>query len=159
VDTIEEAWKEEKRGIFIVNLLAIVFDGTNLLIGKRRAPDPYIPELTWSFPGGRPTYDRSLELSLKDEVKKKTAIDIEILCLYHARLYSRPEFLNLYYLTEPRNFDLLPGEKFTDAKWVKPMTQFNLRDIRQKCFSISLASSRRFNSAGPTKFEPPIILS
>jgi ADP-ribose pyrophosphatase YjhB (NUDIX family) len=110
----------DKRGIFMVNSLAIVYDGSKILIGKREK-DEYVRDLTWGFPGGRPTYDRSLEESLIDEVKKKTNIDIEVVFLYHARLFSiKPEFMLLYYLAKPKNKDTISGEKFHDVKWVEP---------------------------------------
>lgn len=63
-------WSQFDRGVFLVNCLAIVYKKGKILIG-RMEKDKYIKELTWSFPGGRPTYDRPLEESLKDEVKKR----------------------------------------------------------------------------------------
>ena len=51
-----------KKGVFIVNLLAIVYNPKTrkFLIG-RREKDPYIEKLSWCFPGGRPGYKKDLE--------------------------------------------------------------------------------------------------
>jgi ADP-ribose pyrophosphatase YjhB (NUDIX family) len=100
--------------------LAIVYDGQKILIG-RRVSDPYIKNLSWSFPGGRPFYHKSLEDSLRNAVKKKTGIEIQVLGLYHARLFPRkPRFLLLYYLATPIGGELRSGEKFAEVKWVNP---------------------------------------
>jgi len=65
-------WKNLDRGIFLVNVLGIVYDPKTkkILIG-RREKDEYLPELTWCFPGGRPDYNHSLIMSLIMEIKKK----------------------------------------------------------------------------------------
>ncbi|MFQ6057027.1 MAG: NUDIX hydrolase, partial [Methanosarcinales archaeon] len=75
----------------------------------------------WSFPGGRPTYDRSLEESLKDEVKKKTGLDVEVKKLIFVRtLPEKKEFMCLYYYCEPIGGIEKAGEKFKEIKWIKP---------------------------------------
>jgi len=57
------------RWVFMVNVLGIVYDPQTrqILIGKREN-DPYIPELSWTFPGWRPAYQEDLEFYLKYEV-------------------------------------------------------------------------------------------
>lgn len=138
-DILSGEWRADRRGVFMVNLLAIIFDGTKVLIGKREAPDQYIRELTWSFPGGRPTYDRNLEESLIEEVKKKTGVEIKILSLYHARLFTiKPEFMLLYYLAEPKKLDIVAGEKFTEVLWVRPLqvTKYFSTEIDMKISSL-----------------------
>jgi ADP-ribose pyrophosphatase YjhB (NUDIX family) len=56
------SWRSLKKGVFIVNLLAIVYNPKTrkFLIG-RREKDPYIEKLSWCFPGGRPGYKKDLE--------------------------------------------------------------------------------------------------
>ncbi len=116
---MQKDWRFAERGIFMVNLLAIVYNDTKILIGKR-FEDEYINELNWSFPGGRPIYNETLENSLKYEVKRKTNIDIEIKCLYHARLFeSKPHFMLLYYIAKSKNNNIIAGEKFFDVKWIE----------------------------------------
>lgn len=113
-------WSQFDRGVFLVNCLAIVYKNGRILIGRRKN-DEYIKELTWSLPGGRPTYDKSLEESLKDEVKKKTGLKIKIIKLIFARIVpEKPEFFSLYYLTKPVSGKEKAGEKFKEIKWVKP---------------------------------------
>jgi len=67
--------KKIKKGIFLVNVLGIVFDTSSrkILIGKREK-DPYVPKLTWSFPGGTPVYGEDLEKSIEKQIKEKTGL-------------------------------------------------------------------------------------
>jgi ADP-ribose pyrophosphatase YjhB (NUDIX family) len=115
-------WNSFDRGVFLVNCLAIIYNPKTkkILIGKRE-PDPYIKELRWSFPGGRPAYGRTLEKSLKDEVKKKTNLKVNVKKLIFARLPREvKEFLLLYYYCETNARNAKAGEKFTEIKWIKP---------------------------------------
>lgn len=113
-------WNSFDRGVFLINCLGIVYKNGKILIGKRK-PDPYIKELTWTFPGGRPTYDKPLEESLKDEIKKKTGLEVEVKKLIFARIFrEKPEFISLYYYCEPIGGNVKAGEKFNEIKWVKP---------------------------------------
>ena len=114
--------KEFDRGLFLVNVLGIVFDPSKkkILIG-RRENDKYIPELTWSFPGGRPEYGEDLEEALKKEIKKKTGLKVESLGAVFARVpEEKKEFLLIYYLCEVTGGKEKPGEKFKEIKWVNP---------------------------------------
>ncbi len=115
-------WQQFDRGIFLVNVLAIIYNPQTkkVLIGKRR-DDPYIPELSWSFPGGRPAYKEDLEFYLKFEIKRKTGVEVRIKELIHARLHPEmKEFLSMYYLCEPLGGKEQAGEKFSEIKWVFP---------------------------------------
>jgi ADP-ribose pyrophosphatase YjhB (NUDIX family) len=113
--------KRFDRGLFLVNALAIIYRNGKVLIGKRKGIDPYIKKLTWTFPGGRLYHTKSLEDSLKTEVKKKTNLDVEIKKLIFARVWpERKEFLLLYNYCEPTGGKEKAGEKFTEIKWVKP---------------------------------------
>lgn len=116
-------WNSFDKGVFLVNCLAIIHKNGKILIGKRE-DDPFIKELTWCFPGGRPGYDKSLEESLKEEVKKKTNIDIKVKKLIFARNYpEKKEFLSLYYLCyfcEAIGGIEKPGDGFKEIKWVRP---------------------------------------
>lgn len=63
---------EFNRGVFLVNVLGIVYDEKKkkILIG-RRENDPYFPKLSWCFPGGRPGYSKDLELAKEKLVEIK----------------------------------------------------------------------------------------
>ncbi len=113
-------WKEFDRGVFLVNVLGIVFDTSKkkILIGKREN-DRHIKELTWCFPGGRPEYGEELEDSLKSEIKKKTGLKVESLGAVFAKAYpEKKEFLSIYYLCEVIGGKEKAGEKFSELKWV-----------------------------------------
>src|SRR3989338_2000466 len=115
-------WKKLYRGVFLVNALGIVFDTKTrkILIGKREN-DPYIKQLGWCFPGGRPQYNEELEKGLKREIKKKTGLNVESLGAVFAKTYpEKREFLSIYYLCEVVGGKEKAGEKFIEIKWVKP---------------------------------------
>ena len=116
-------WKESDRGVFLVNVLGIVFDTKTrkILIG-RRENDTYIKKLTWCFPGGRPSYTDELEDYLKREIMKKTGLKVESLGPVFAKTYpEKREFLTIYYLCEVIGGKERAGEKFVDIRWVNPI--------------------------------------
>lgn len=113
---------EFNRGVFLVNVLGIVYNPKTkkILIG-RRENDPYVPELSWQFPGGRPAYDKNLGHCLKLEVKKKTNLDVNVKEIVWARnLPEKREFLLIYFYCETEETEAKAGEKFVEVKWVKP---------------------------------------
>lgn len=115
-------WNEYDKGIFLVNVLGIVFDSKKriILIGKRES-DPYVEKLTWCFPGGRPRYGEDLEDALKREVKSKTGLNVKILDIVFAKTYpEKKEFLSIYYKCEVIGGKEKAGEEFVEIKWVKP---------------------------------------
>jgi len=115
-------WSEFDRGVFLLNVLAIVYDPETrqILIG-RRENDPYLKELSWCFPGGRPAYENDLEPYLKLEVNKKTNLDIEVKKVIFAKTYpEKREFLSIYYHCQVIGGQEKAGEKFVQIKWVKP---------------------------------------
>ena len=108
------------RGVFLVNVLGIVYNPKTkkILIGKREN-DPYVKELSWSLPGGRP--EKNLEDSLIYEIKIKTGIKVKVKDLIFARVPKENErFLLLYYFCETNQTKTKAGEKFVEVKWIKP---------------------------------------
>jgi ADP-ribose pyrophosphatase YjhB (NUDIX family) len=115
------------RGVFLVNLLAIIYDRKQkkILIG-RREDDPNITDLTWCFPGGRPGYEEDLGLYLIKEIKKKTGIDVKVKEVVFAKTYpEKREFLSIYYLCESYDGMEQAGESFKEIKWIEPSTVEN----------------------------------
>lgn len=116
-------WNQFDRGVFLVNVLAIIHNSKtkNILVG-RRENDQFIKELTWCFPGGRPDYQEDLEKYLKIEVKKKTNLEIEPQKVIFAKTYpEKREFLSIYYLCDLVKGEEKLGEKFVELKWIKPL--------------------------------------
>ncbi len=115
-------WKSFDRGVFVVNVLSIVYSPDKHVIIGRRKSDPYLSDLSWTFPGGRPSYDEDLESALRREIKRKTNLDVEIDRLVYARTYPEDRrLLSIYYLTKPLNMgEERPGEKFVEIRWVRP---------------------------------------
>ncbi len=115
-------WSQFDRGVFLLNVLGIVYNPKTkkILIG-RREDDPFIKELEWCFPGGRPAYKDDLEHYLKHEIRIKTGLDVEVERLVFARtIPENREFLLLYYLCKQVSGEENAGEKFVEIKWIKP---------------------------------------
>jgi len=115
-------WAQFNKGVFLVNVLGIVYNPKNkmILIG-RRENDPYIKELSWVFPGGRPGYDLNLEDYLRSEIKIKTGVEVRINKIFYAKTYpEKREFLSIYYLCEVMGGTEQAGDKLVELKWVKP---------------------------------------
>ncbi|MBN2095393.1 MAG: NUDIX domain-containing protein [Candidatus Aenigmarchaeota archaeon] len=116
------------KGVFLVNVQGIVYNPVSrkILIG-RRAKDPYIEKLTWTFPGGRAGYGPDLEDSLREQIRKKTGLDVVVREVIFAKTYPEErKILSIYYLCEPVEAagpvlgGLKVGEGFTELRWVKP---------------------------------------
>jgi len=108
---------EFDKGVFLANVLGLVYNPKTkkLLIG-RRENDPYVKELSWSFPGGRPTYGKSLEASLVKEIKIKTGVKVKVRTIILARIpKENKQFLLLYYLCETNQTKIKAGEKLKSS--------------------------------------------
>ena len=115
-------WKQFDRGVFLLNVLGIVYNPKTrkILIGRRES-DPHIKELSWCFPGGRPAYEKDLEFYLKNEIKKKTGLEVDVKSVIFAKTYpENRKFLSIYYYCETVGGKEKAGEKFTEIKWIKP---------------------------------------
>ncbi len=111
-----------EKGVFMINAVGIVYDKKNkkILIGKREK-DEFIPEISWGFPGGRPSFDKEIEEALRQEVLKKTNINVKVKKLIFARITPELEKkqIILYYYCEGSG-EIKPGEKFVEVKWINP---------------------------------------
>ncbi|MCX6784977.1 MAG: NUDIX domain-containing protein [Candidatus Komeilibacteria bacterium] len=115
-------WSQFNKGVFLVNVLGIIYQPTtNLILIGRRENDPYIKELSWSFPGGRADYGEDLEYYLGLEIKKKTGLEVAIKDLVFAKTYpEKREFLSIYYHCEPTGGQEQAGDNLVELKWIKP---------------------------------------
>ncbi|MDP3986702.1 MAG: NUDIX domain-containing protein [Nanoarchaeota archaeon] len=112
----------EKKEEFQVALLGIIFDPEKkkILIG-RREKDPHIPELTWSFPGGRITPGEDVEETLKERIKKKTGLEIENLGSVYSRIPpEKKDLLLIYFLCEVTGGKEEKADDLLELKWVDP---------------------------------------
>jgi ADP-ribose pyrophosphatase YjhB (NUDIX family) len=117
-------WTIFKKGVFLVNLLGIIYDpeSKKILIG-RRENDPHLKELSWVFPGGRPDYKNDMDINLRFEIKENTGLDVDVKHVIFAKTYpEKREFLSIYYhceLTTAGQKELTDGN-LKELKWVKP---------------------------------------
>ena len=108
--------------MFYVNLLGVIFNTKTrkILIG-RRENDPYMKELTWSFPGGILSYGEDSEKILIRKIKEKTGLEIVNLGCIFARAYpEKKELLSVYFLCEVVGGKEKAKDHFKELKWVKP---------------------------------------
>ena len=112
----------EKLDDFKVVLLGIVFDPKRkkILIG-RRDKDPYVPNLSWGFPGGRLNNKEDVEESLKKTIKNKTNLKVENLGSVFSRVFpDKNNFFLVYFLCEAVGGKEKAGAGFKELKWVSP---------------------------------------
>ncbi len=111
------------KNLFNVILLGIVFDTKKkkILIGKREKEDIDMPNLTWVFPGGRPSNNEELESTLKRKIKEETGLKVEILGVVFAKTYpENRKILSIYYLCESLGGKEKPSGDIKELKWVSP---------------------------------------
>ena len=117
-------WTQFKKGVFVVNLLGIIYNPQTkmILIGKR-VNDTNLKSLSWVFPGGRPDYEKELEDNLQYEVKENTGLDVTVGSVVFSKTYPElREFLSVYYYCEPKSLDdkAEPSGNLEELKWIKP---------------------------------------
>jgi len=115
-------WPSFDRGVFLLNVLGIVYDpNTRRILIGRRENDPYIKNLSWVFPGGRPAYEKDLEHYLKLEIKGKTGLNVDVKNVVFAKTYpENRNFLSIYYHCEVVGGTEKAGDKLLEIKWVRP---------------------------------------
>ncbi len=111
-----------EKGTFLVTLQAIIYNPKTkkILIGKREN-DPHVPQLSWSFIGGRAHYDE-LEKSVKKIVKEKVGLDVEVGKVIHAKTYpEHRKIISIYFTTTYQSGEPeLKSQYFVELKWIKP---------------------------------------
>ena len=110
------------KPVFEVILLGIIFDPKTrkILIGKREN-DPYIPQLSWVFPGGRLTNDGEINKTLKEKIKAQTGLVVKNLGAIFSKTYEeKRDLLAVYFLCEAISGKAKKGENLKEIKWVKP---------------------------------------
>lgn len=114
--------KELDKGVFVVNLLAVIYDAkTKKFLIVRRENDPYLEKLTWCFPGDMPNYGERLGVGVKRIIKEKVGYDVEILGEIFSKVYpEKEELLSIYYLCEITGGEEKLSNMFKESKWVTP---------------------------------------
>jgi len=114
--------KEKRVNNFQVIVIGIIFDPRErkVLIGKRKN-DPYFPQITWTFPGGRLADDGEINKTLKERIKAQTGLAVKNLGAVFAKTYEeRRDMMAVYFLCEALEGKAKAGEKLKEIKWVKP---------------------------------------
>ena len=113
---------EKRMNNFQVIIIGIIFDPKErkILIG-RRENDPYFPEITWCFPGGRLSNDGEINKTLKERIKAQTGLTVKNLGAVFSKTYEeRRDIIAIYFLCEAIEGKAKKGEKLKELKWVKP---------------------------------------
>lgn len=104
--------------------IAVIFDPkTRKFLIARREKDPYYPDLTWTFPGGRiKNNNEDIDKTLKKTVKEYTGYDVKNLGTIFTKKYEKNNKLILiYFLCEVFKGNEKPdGKKIKELKWVRP---------------------------------------
>ncbi len=119
---MEKKGQGERINNFQVIILGIVFDPKErkILIG-RREKDPYIPQLTWCFPGGGLSDDGEMNRTLKEKIKEQTGLIVKNLGAIFAKTYEeKRDVVAVYFLCEAIDGKAKKGGKLKEIKWIKP---------------------------------------
>jgi len=129
---LESYWllkSQSKTKIIVIGLAIITNYKNKVLIGARKAKDPWVENLTWVFPGGKlDSFD--FEKGIKKEAKQETNLKIEVKNLIAARIHPDSGFkpvqiIALYFhCATIGNQKLKPGGDLAKLKWVKPTEVF-----------------------------------
>ena len=114
--------EKQNPDAFKIALLGIIFDPKKkmILIG-RREKDPYIPKLTWSFPGGKMQSGEDVEETLKRKIKEKTGLNVANLGSIYSRVpEEKRDLLLTYFLCQKISGKEKPSDDLVELKWVKP---------------------------------------
>jgi len=111
---------EQTENMHIV--LAIIFNPeTDKILIARRENDPLVAHLTWCFPGARIDTGHDMHITLGEQIKQRTGIDIEPKGTIYARTPKENKHLTLTYLyCEYIRGREQPAEPFKELKWIKP---------------------------------------
>ncbi len=107
---------------FSVIVLGIIFDPEErkILIGKREN-DPYLPQTSWCFPGGRLADDGEVNKTLKERIKNQTGLEVKNLGAVFAKTYEeKRDLLAIYFMCEAVKGKQKSGENLKELKWVSP---------------------------------------
>jgi ADP-ribose pyrophosphatase YjhB (NUDIX family) len=102
--------------------LAVIFDTARkkILIG-RRENDPYVPKLTWCFPGDTANHSEDIDKSLKRAVKEQTGYIVKNLGAIFSKTYpEKKDLLSVYFFCEYIEGKEKVGGNLKELKWVSP---------------------------------------
>jgi len=112
----------EKLDNFNVILLGVIYDPEKkkILIGKREK-DPYFPELSWVFPGGRLNNGEDAGKALKKRIMETTGLDVGNLGSIFTKTFpDKKGLVAVHFLCEVRKGKIKESKKIKNLKWVKP---------------------------------------
>ncbi len=112
----------EKMQSFNIILLGVIYDPAKkkILIG-RRENDPYIPKLSWVFPGGQLKKGKDVSKAFKEQIKQTTGLEVGNLGSIFSKTYpEKKDLFAIYFLCEVRRGKQKAGGDLKELKWVKP---------------------------------------
>lgn len=113
---------EEQTHLFKVFLAGIIFDPAKrkILIG-RKENDPYLPGVTWCFPGAKLMNGDEMNTKLKSQIKEKTGYEIKNLGAVFSKVYpEQKNLMTVYFLCEVFKGEEKVGGDLVELKWVNP---------------------------------------
>ena len=102
-------------------VLGILYREGEVLIGKRRGANKYIPRLTWTFPDEIVGENESPRVKVKEAFKKKTGLTVRIKkFLFTSVPPENYKITDYYYWVEYVSGSLKSGGDIAELKWVRP---------------------------------------
>lgn len=114
--------EEETKNQFKVFLAALIFDPSKrkILIAKKEK-EPYLPGLTWCFPGAKLINGDDMDQKLKEQIKEKTGYDVKNLGAIFSKVYpEQKDLMTVYFLCEIFKGEEKVGGDLIELKWVAP---------------------------------------
>ena len=113
---------EKRADAFNTVLIPIIFDPSKrmVLIG-RKEKDPYLPKLSWCFPGGGLLHGEDIDKKIKLLVKENTGYEVKNLGTIFSKVYpENKDLIAIYFLCEVFKGKEKIGRDVLELKWVKP---------------------------------------
>jgi ADP-ribose pyrophosphatase YjhB (NUDIX family) len=107
---------------FKVFFAGIIFDPAKrkVLIGRKEG-DPYLPGVTWCFPGGKLKHGDDIGKVLIEQIKDQTGYDVKNLGTVFSKVYpEQKDLMTVYFLCEVFGGEEKVAGNLLELKWVAP---------------------------------------
>ena len=113
---------------FRIAVKAVILQGNNILLLKRRSNDVHKPN-TWDIPGGRLNNGENPYEGLKRETKEETGLDIDIVIpidVHHFIRDDEQKITMIIFVCKTKSKQILLSEEHQEYIWIDLFAQSNL---------------------------------